>query len=357
MRKVIFTADDYGAIDEIDQGIRDAVSKRRINSVAVFANGPPSHLRTALVKLIATGDEARQAAQTANQEYSLEIGLHLTLTSGRPAGIAERQECPLYVTDEDGGYRFPDVTNFSFGVDRDTVYRELEAQYYTLAGLLNELQTNRDAGDRYRIRHLSSHHNILTMHEPLFKAYVDLAHRTGTAIRSPIVTPNVRFGMFQTYVYFHTLGENKKKISRKVWEYRDKVRDDFESVRHTVAVPGLIDSTHYGPIPAIRANRTFADLRAGLKRKKLRRTLKQSDPSVCVREFVFHLIKDDERVFDASVAEQWTKEYPGVDPAYFDSRLIETRSLLGLSDRHLRKAKTEVGSWSSLHREIDGDKG
>ena len=71
--KIIFTADDYGCADEIDNGILKAVDEGLIKSVAAFANGPDVTDRLRKIKV-------RQ------DRGEVEVGCHLTVTSGKPIG-------------------------------------------------------------------------------------------------------------------------------------------------------------------------------------------------------------------------------------------------------------------------------
>ena len=91
MTKIIFTADDYGCVDEIDKGIRYAIKGKMTNSVAVFANGPNRIKSFAAIKKLQDGK-------------LVDVGCHLTITSGSPLS---------------------DVTEFSKG-DRFRAYYELK---------------------------------------------------------------------------------------------------------------------------------------------------------------------------------------------------------------------------------------
>lgn len=74
-KKIILTADDYGACDFIDNGIKDALIKGKINVVSTFVTHQSSEER--IKNLL----ELREELKT-NGEYTFNIGLHFSITSG-----------------------------------------------------------------------------------------------------------------------------------------------------------------------------------------------------------------------------------------------------------------------------------
>src|SRR4051812_27086814 len=70
MKQLIITADDFGVYPSINEGIKSAVLKGKVNSVAVLPNYKDSIKNT---------KELLEAVQN-----KVEIGCHLTITSGKP---------------------------------------------------------------------------------------------------------------------------------------------------------------------------------------------------------------------------------------------------------------------------------
>lgn len=352
MKKVIFTADDYGAIPEIDEGIREAVRAGRINSVAVFANGRDDHWQDSIAQLIEAGDEARIAAPPGTR-HTLEIGLHLTLTSGWPIvghdALREQRRRRCDRGDE-GACQFHHVNDFNFGVERDIVYEELQAQYCKLATTLSALQVDRphDA-PRYEIMHLSSHYNILNLNLNQFEAFVDLARITATPIRSPIVVPEERFIALLVKIFVHTFGNTDRAVRSQCIRNLKKARDFFTQHRNTLVVPDSLDVSHYWPVISLGPLPLFRRRKVNVWRGKLTERL-AADSGEKTREFVFHIIGNDSAAFRRRKAKRWATKYPGVAWKRFDSRLIEMRSLMGLTDEHLKEAGVEFGSWKELDR-------
>ncbi len=354
MKKVIFTADDYGAISHIDEGIREAVCARRINSVAVFANGEDAYRRDSIKRLIDTGDEARASALRSGKKYALEIGLHLTLTSGWPIvdnDALREQEPERCIHDRNGKCQFHTVDDFNFGTSRAVVYKELEAQYRTLAATLAELQTDRSPDlPRYEIRHLSSHYNILNLNTNQFEAFFDLARATATPIRSPIIVPEERFAALLVKIFVQTFGNNDRDIRTKYLRNLQKAKEYFERHRPSVAVPDLLDVSHYWPAVSFGPFPLFRRAKVKARRGDLIERLAAGEAGEETREFVFHVIRNDKAAFRRRTAKKWAAAYPGVAWKRFDSRLIEMRSLMGLTDEDLFEAGVEFSGWENLDR-------
>ena len=70
MKRLIFTADDFGPIEGINEGIIKAIRQGFINSVGALVNF----------------DEIYKIAETYRpvfDSYKIEVGLHFTITSGK----------------------------------------------------------------------------------------------------------------------------------------------------------------------------------------------------------------------------------------------------------------------------------
>jgi predicted glycoside hydrolase/deacetylase ChbG (UPF0249 family) len=156
---VIVTADDFGASENVDQGIEFAAAHGAITCVSVLAN---------LAGCVA-------AVSRLEREFpDLGIGVHLNLTTGKP--ILDPSAVPTLV-DQQG--EFLSVARFYAGIksiSEDQVERELTAQIEAL----------QNAG--VRIDHLSDHNGLLSIYPVLYDIMVRLALRYHVALRSPITT-------------------------------------------------------------------------------------------------------------------------------------------------------------------------
>ena len=63
-------------------------------------------------------------------------------------------------------------------------------------------------------------------------------------------------------------------------------------------------------------------------------------------EFVFHLIKNDFQNLPKYMTA--TGSYPGVNPQYFDGRLVEIRSLAKIRPNDLEQQGVELCSWDEV---------
>jgi predicted glycoside hydrolase/deacetylase ChbG (UPF0249 family) len=156
VRKVILNADDYGLTRGVSRGIRRAFSRGALSST------------TAMMNLPGTSADV----ETAKRETpALPIGIHLTLTAGRP--ITPPEEIPTLV---DGEGRF--LTREEFLADPERIRpeeagTEFRAQIEALAAL------------GVRPDHLDSHHFI----SYLFPALLDQMLRLAEEFRLPVRPP------------------------------------------------------------------------------------------------------------------------------------------------------------------------
>ena len=153
MKKIIITADDYCATPAINRGIRIAIDKGVINSVAVLMNMPNS--KTDLADLVSD-------YQTKIDNGKLQLGVHLTISSGEP--ISQNVSSLL----------LPAPSNKFKPLD------ELNPQAIDLAELKKEIDAQVSAFIQvtgFKPEHLSVHHGTLTLFNNLFDVYIAAAKR------------------------------------------------------------------------------------------------------------------------------------------------------------------------------------
>jgi hypothetical protein len=156
MPNFIFTADDYGVINSIDDAIIEAVNAGKINSVAAFPNGP---------------NAVNRLKKLAKECPDVEIGCHFTITSGKP--VSSLSEVKSLVR-KNG--KFHDFKELPHKIKASEVETELKAQ----------LKVFEDAG--ITVKHLSSHHKALDFYPHIHRKFVEIANTcfpSVTPIRSP----------------------------------------------------------------------------------------------------------------------------------------------------------------------------
>jgi predicted glycoside hydrolase/deacetylase ChbG (UPF0249 family) len=153
MKQLIVNADDFGRARGVNRGILRAHRDGIVTAATLMVSAP------------ATDDAARIARDTP----SLDVGVHLTLTYGRP--VSDPAAIPSLV-ERDGS--FPRVPSAFLGTgraDRDEALAEYRAQVARAGSLLGRRPT-----------HLDSHHWLHD--EPTLEwAITALAHETGMAVR------------------------------------------------------------------------------------------------------------------------------------------------------------------------------
>lgn len=150
--KLIMNADDFGLTTEVNRAIIKCMEHGVVKATTLMVNQPGT---TDAINLIKQG------------KVNGDVGLHLTLTSGRP--ILPRQAVPDLV-DENGCFLSNlDLTNKET-IDLEQVSNELFAQY----------QYAIDSG--VKLSHVDSHHFAATL--PRLKpAYIDFANSIGLPSR------------------------------------------------------------------------------------------------------------------------------------------------------------------------------
>jgi predicted glycoside hydrolase/deacetylase ChbG (UPF0249 family) len=153
MKRLIVNADDFGRSRGVNAGVLRAHRDGIVTAATLMAIAP------------ATDDAARGARATP----SLDVGVHLTLTYGRP--ISDPATVPSLV-ERDGSFpRAPGAFLGTGRADRDEALVEYRAQYARARELLGRKPT-----------HLDSHHWLHD--EPALEwAIIALARETGSAVR------------------------------------------------------------------------------------------------------------------------------------------------------------------------------
>ncbi|SFE12584.1 hypothetical protein SAMN05216238_108191 [Lentibacillus persicus] len=137
MLKLIINADDFGYSRAVNHGIIDAHTEGVLTSTTCLTNMPGSS----------------HAYQLGREHPNLGIGVHLTLTCGKP--LLDNHQT---LVDADGNFKKLHHYTHKFYVDQDELYKEWKAQ----------IEAFLDSG--LTPTHLDSHHHINNREEilPIF---------------------------------------------------------------------------------------------------------------------------------------------------------------------------------------------
>lgn len=159
MKKLIVNADDYGRSAGINRGILESHTNGIVTSTTVMVNYPDA----------APGIE--QALQDAPE---LGLGLHITLTSGKP--VSGPDHVPSLV-DDDGRFHHISVWSQHYdGFEAGDLQREIAAQverFITLAGRPPD--------------HLDSHHHAAYLHPASLEAIIEIARGYNIPLRNSML--------------------------------------------------------------------------------------------------------------------------------------------------------------------------
>jgi len=157
MKQLIVNADDFGRAPGVNRGIIEAHRKGIVTSTTVMIN------------LL---DAAPGLELARTEAPNLGIGLHITLTSGKPALPAAQVRSLVNERGEFYGIREWPAAMERF--DAQELRAEIEAQFDAFTRLAGR------APD-----HLDSHHHAAYLHPAALRATLDLAAAHGLPIRAP----------------------------------------------------------------------------------------------------------------------------------------------------------------------------
>lgn len=147
MKQLIVNADDLGRAPGINQGIIHAHRKGIVTSTTVMINYPDAPAGLAAVKADAP---------------HLGVGLHITLTSGRP--VSPPEDVPTLVNADGFFYHISQWPTVARLFDADELRAEITAQFERFGNLTGRTPD-----------HLDAHHHAAYLHPAALRALLDLA--------------------------------------------------------------------------------------------------------------------------------------------------------------------------------------
>ena len=309
MSSIILTADDYGACDFIDNGIIRALRLGKINTVSAFVTHPDSPER--MQSLLTIREELKQRN---NGEYTFNIGLHFSMTSGN--ALTGKSSLTTDETGDDGKFEFREAKNYAF-------------RRINLEDLRNELIAQLDLLDVWlggtKIDHVTNHHGITYLDLDFFGTYINTIseynnqkYNNNIPIRSPmswlksdmrvwrngnILAPTVRQGI--ELGLWKKLGDlTKRKL---------KIRES-DAFRLEIPFPDFLADTIYG-LP---------------HRDNLEFLMAELGPKNYSAEFIFHLGHPTDEVNDLENLINGLLMPHGIDSGYFVNRTLELDALTQL---------------------------
>lgn len=338
----IFTADDYGPIDFINRGVCYAVNKGLINSVQIIVNTDLPKLRKAV----------NQLHESVPQGAILDVGIHLTLTSGKP--LIKRQ-------DKHGKSawgkmlkkgKFKDFKKFYFGYEQyfDMIEAEFDAQINRLKDILNAIPNC-----RLELTSVSHHHNIFTLSHSLFSRYIAVAdkHNPKLALRPPKALPTeTNKTLFGLVVPLLNLTDNKADRVEMVRMNAALANNEYAGPSDLkVKSANYIDIDYYSKLGSFLVTKLFEQKRVDEHRESLKEMLKRaeeyqpiqgSEPDSKIVEFVFHVgdHKANRRGFKRMV-----RHYSGISHKYFENRQHELEVLEEVFNEQGDDIRNNLVSW------------
>lgn len=324
-KKLIITADDYGVFPAINKAIIEAVKDGPVNSVAVFPNYDGASSNGTAQKTMA--ENVKELLDATNGD--VEIGCHLTITSGKPVTGGMK-----FLSDKNGG-NFPEYFNIPY-FKKDAELKALKDELIAQVEKINSIEKN-------LVKHLTNHHNSLTVFPEHFDIYMDVARHFSLPMRSADVRPEGKQNLYLTVLRTRLHDniseadrEEAKKLGKKITTY-------FSEHANGVKSTSYLESCHYGPPPPLpkffRPDKQKKKKLVSLFQAFGRLNTSVTDNSM---ELMLHLGKDN-------IPGSETIDYSGVNHAYFPARIAEFQSIMELDTvNQLHPLDIDIVSWSAL---------
>jgi len=157
-KRLIITADDFGAATNINEGIEDAADMHSITCISVLSGFPESlpWLKNICAKHPEIG-----------------IGVHLNITTGKP--LLESRKIRSLVKNDGNFYTLVELLPRLQDISTSELRSELRAQILLLVH--NDVH----------ITFISDQNGILTYYTPFFEVILELASEFHLAVRSPVL--------------------------------------------------------------------------------------------------------------------------------------------------------------------------
>lgn len=346
--KLVLTADDFGVDESINQGIINLAKADIIDSVEVLANyGENGQLsiQNTLILL----DEI------AASNPDLELGVHLTITSGKPI-----EETPGLSSILCKGH-FISAKKTNSDADPQAIYEELKKQ-------VEVLKSNPRIWSK--VTHLTNHHDALWFFPKYTEMYVKVANEYNLPIRNPQVFPTWNALLYYKYLGPRKASKGDKEQSRSAYELRQVGKFALSELNYRST--NYLDSSHYSLWRTILDSNPyipeeFIERRQVALREIFQRiqTISSEQQSPQVVEALFHVrfggmnnskvkLRKKERVEKGIDAfdEFDLPNYNGISTTYFDGRSVEYNSLFwehgspGGLKRLYDNHEVERGKWS-----------
>ncbi|GAB5416808.1 MAG: hypothetical protein Crog4KO_22970 [Crocinitomicaceae bacterium] len=360
--KYILTADDYGPVRFINEGILHHVRKGSINSVQILPNFNQNLLNRSVDQLWNHVPPGK----------TVDVGLHLTLASGKPL-ITSRGNMDIYEIWGDfvdktkyfnrNGKKVREVVFSKYKdfyleyellererreVIETTIIQEFQAQKKQLEIALEKAKANNPAKPHaLKLTCVSNHYDFFTLSQRFLELYMDVAD--GLAIRPPRRVPLWKSTNYVTSLGVFGVGTKKQRaLAKKNIRLMDKYN---YSADLKIKTPAYLDIGLYAALGGISETPAFSGFESRFKklqevfeRANNQKTWKDYPEENKIIEIVFHLGKT--AIQNPNFSQRDEEGYVGINYKYFENRLIENRVLNAFREEDLLDPALEnLASW------------
>ncbi|WP_027420421.1 ChbG/HpnK family deacetylase [Crocinitomix catalasitica] len=303
--KIILNADDFGAMDGIDQGIIAGIKAGVVNSVSTFVNFPDSYQRIANL--------------LSNEEIKgkFKLGLHLSITSGY--GDNPELYETLMVANSNKFATKRDV-NLKI-VDLNELKICLQEQIDKLANWLGGYQF---------IDHINMHHNLWNLHPDFFNVQLELRQELMTnkfniPTRSPFSwsKSGLKYYKYDGARLLPAVKEGLETLSDFLTPWTGKASTMLKIFRNTGPDNASFQRDAYAKI-GIKHAFCFVDQYYGQPFKKNLERILEHHKEGEVIEFMLHLFLRGHKLENKN----------GININYLETRMIELETLIEHFDQY-----------------------
>ena len=324
---LIFTADDYGAYAEIDDGILAALDGGWLNSVAMLANG--HDMKSSIKKIL-----------PFQQEKRVDVGCHFTMNSGKALSSLMQKNRDFT---HKGHFRPYFNMNISSMLDKDRKAANMAALKAEIMAQIDFLMDR-----EMEVKHLSSHFNTLHFYDDFFAAQCEvlaMPQYEHIKIRSINIKPKFSKYLLPALAGFSTLFSGEIDVETDVSSihshsksenYLDALNKRILNYAKTNRVPKMpkeLDGFHYQSVGSLGISKSTKRRKAINKSEKIVDKVFQAMGQDDNIEYIFHLA---DPIFMSGEGHEMSRrdfknylnnKYAGVTPKYMDNRHVEFQSL------------------------------
>lgn len=343
--KFIFTADDYGPVQFINQGVLNQVKNGTINSVQVLSNFDEAKLKSSI----------RDLWHAVPDGKILDVGVHVTITSGKPIYRGDSNPNSEKETKKVWGgfvlntvfqgprdFHFRKYTNFYYtgfvhlekDIYKKSIRKEFNLQIARLKKVIDEVNIEKNA-NKLELTSITNHHNVIKLHRDLFEIYCEVANQNNLVSRSPKLMPDFARTTYFARLTRLKLNKTNKPLLRDARKLVKELADNqYTSSNLEIKSPAYFDSRIFAVLGAKFKGKSNKAKAIKSRKRKIHNAINYAqrkyscncNDNPFIVELLFHLGQFKENK-PARINNLMLQGYRGINITYFNNRTHESQAL------------------------------